>query len=52
LGWANEKPTIQRGVRWNLRQHFGKAGLFPSVTALGTKDSDDWVVFAHLYFSA
>jgi hypothetical protein len=41
LGWAKEKLTIQWGVQWNLRWHFGKEVLFTIVTALGTKDSDD-----------
>jgi hypothetical protein len=35
-------------VLWNLRWLFRREDLFPSVTAPGTKDSDDREVLAHL----
>jgi hypothetical protein len=46
--WGKETPTIQWGVRWNLRWLFGRENLFPSVTALGTKDLEDRVVLVCL----
>jgi hypothetical protein len=35
-------------VLWNLRWHLRREDLFPSVTALGTKDSDDGIALAYL----
>jgi hypothetical protein len=35
-------------MRWNLRWLFGREDLFPSVTALGTNDSEEGVVLTHL----
>jgi hypothetical protein len=41
-------PCLPGCLCQNLRWLFEREDLFPSVTALGTKDSDDGIVLAHL----